>query len=66
MENKLDNPPHDVRVKKYSKGWAVELKYGLMWINLHAELYNFPDKYYFETEEEAKNIEKQIRKEIKK
>jgi len=48
--------PQAVRVKKYSKGWAVELNFGLLWKNLHAEVYNFPDKYYFDTEEEANKI----------
>jgi len=54
--------PEEVRVKKYSKGYAVELKYGLLWKNLHSELYLFPDRYYFETEKEAKHVKSKIEK----
>lgn len=64
MINYLDNPPKAVRVKKYQKGWAVELLYDT-WQNLHALLEDLPETYYFNNQPAADKIAAEIKKQIK-
>lgn len=58
--------PSDANVKKYKNGYAIELKYGMKWINLHSLVFDFPSTYYYDSEEKANKDLKYILKLIGK
>lgn len=55
-KNIKEQKPKGVKVVEYKKGYAVELSYHGVWLNLHSIVFDFPESYYFETEGEAVKV----------